>query len=166
MIKVKRYFLELKLEDYRDLSKKLSSEFVIELDEKKDFTINKFFYKQIGNDHHWKDRLIWTDEEWFEYVSNKNLQTWILKKNENLIGYYESEHHGEEVELINMGVLKEYREKKYGSALLSHVIKKTFEKRKKRIWVHTCSLDHKHALQNYKSKGLKIFKEEKIDYVA
>jgi len=34
------------------------------------------------------------------------------------------------------------------------------------MWVHTCSLDHKHALQNYKSKGFVIFKEEEIDFVA
>ena len=34
------------------------------------------------------------------------------------------------------------------------------------MWVHTCSLDHKHALQNYKSKGFEIFKEEEIDFVA
>ena len=30
------------------------------------------------------------------------------------------------------------------------------------MWVHTCSLDHKHALQTYRSKGFEIFKEEEI----
>ena len=40
------------------------------------------------------------------------------------------------------------------------------EKILERMWVHTCSLDHKHALQNYKSKGFEIFKEEEIDFVA
>jgi hypothetical protein len=35
-----------------------------------------------------------------------------------------------------------------------------------RMWVHTCSLDHKNALLNYKSKGFEIFKEEEIDFVA
>ena len=32
----------------------------------------------------------------------------------------------------------------------------------KRVWVHTCSLDHKHALKNYLSRGMKIFKKETI----
>ena len=40
------------------------------------------------------------------------------------------------------------------------------QKNPHRMWVHTCSLDHKHALQNYKSKGFEIFKEEEIDFVA
>ena len=43
-----------------------------------------------------------------KYVSNKNLETHVLKKGENLVGYYEQEYHPalNEVELINMGVLK------------------------------------------------------------
>ena len=60
----------------------------------------------------------------------------------------------------------EYRGNKLGSSLLSHSIISAFKKKPKRMWVHTCSLDHKHALQNYKSKGFKIFKEEEIDFVA
>ena len=29
-----------------------------------------------------------------------------------------------------------------------------------RVWVHTCSLDHKNALKNYLARGMKIFKSE------
>jgi len=35
-----------------------------------DFQINKFFYKQIGKDHRWIDRLIWNDQKWIYYVEN------------------------------------------------------------------------------------------------
>jgi hypothetical protein len=31
-----------------------------------------------------------------------------------------------------------------------------------RVWVHTCSLDHKNALLNYLSRGMKIFKSETL----
>jgi hypothetical protein len=30
------------------------------------------------------------------------------------------------------------------------------------VWVHTCSLDHKNALHNYQSRGMKIFKSETL----
>ena len=138
------------------------------LDEKKDFHLNKFFYKQIGIDHFWRDRLLWSDKEWFNYVSNSNLETHILKKDGDLIGYYEQEYHPNlnEVELINMGVLKEFRGLKLGSTLLNHAIASASRKNPNRMWVHTCSLDHKNALLNYKSKGFQIFKEEEIDFVA
>ena len=41
-------------------------------------------------------------------------------------------------------------------------IKNSFVNKPKRVWVHTCSLDHKNALNNYKSRGMKIFKTETI----
>ena len=32
-----------------------------------------------------------------------------------------------------------------------------------RVWVHTCTLDHKNALNNYLTRGMKIFKTEIIN---
>ena len=57
---------------------------------------------------------------------------------------------------------QEYFGKKLGGYLLSEAIKKSFEKNSKRVWVHTCSLDHKHALSNYISRGMKIFQTDTI----
>jgi|TARA_B110000211_G_scaffold234277_1_gene303279 ribosomal protein S18 acetylase RimI-like enzyme len=167
MLKVQRYFLEAKETDYKKKKFVLPKNYQIIL-EKKNFTINKFFYKQIGIDHYWRDRLIWTDIEWKKYISNPNLETWIIKNDEELVGFYEQEYHPKknEMELINMGILKEYRGKQLGSALLSFMIENSFKDKIERIWVHTCSLDHQHALQNYESKGFKIFKKEEIDFVA
>jgi len=44
--------------------------------------------------------------------------------------------------------------------LLSQAIKKSFQNKTNRVWVHTCSLDHKNALNNYISRGMRIFKTE------
>ena len=165
--RVKRYFLEIK--DFSNpIELNIPENYQIILDNKKDFRLNKFFYKQIGADHYWRDRLIWSDKEWLKYAENKNLETHILKKGEDLVGFYEQEYHStpNEVELINMGILKEFRGLKLGSILLNHAIASASRKNPDRMWVHTCSLDHKHALQNYKSKGFEIFKEEEIDFVA
>jgi len=165
--RVKRYFLEIK--DFSNpIELNIPENYQIILDDKKNFELNKFFYKQIGVDHYWRDRLIWSDKEWLKHAENKNLETHILKKEKDLVGFYEQEYHSEsnEVELINMGILKEFRGLKLGSILLNHAIASASRKNPSRMWVHTCSLDHKHALQNYKSKGFEIFKEEEIDFVA
>ena len=83
------------------------------------------------------------------------------------MGYYEIEkHENREFELINMGILSDYRSKGYGSLLLTHVLKNSFDSKAKKVWVHTCSLDHKFALSNYISRGFKVFKKEQIDFVA
>ena len=165
--RIKRYFLEIKkFSDLNELN--IPEHYQIVLDNKKNFQLNKFFYKQIGIDHFWRDRLIWSDKIWSKYVENKNLETYILKKDENLVGFYEQEYHQDsnEIELINMGILKDFRGLKLGSLLLNHAIISASRKNPNRMWVHTCSLDHKHALQNYKSKGFELFKKEEIDFVA
>ena len=35
-----------------------------------DFQLNKFFYKLIGKDHNWNDRLLWNDRKWINYINN------------------------------------------------------------------------------------------------
>ena len=165
--KVQRCFLEIK-DFVIPIELNLPENYKIILDDKKDFQLNKFFYKQIGIDHYWRDRLLWSDKEWLLYVKNKNLESHILKKGDDLVGYYEQEYHpnSNEIELINMGVLKEFRGLELGSILLNHAMASASRKNPSRMWVHTCSLDHKYALSNYKSKGFEIFKEEEIDFVA
>jgi hypothetical protein len=59
-------------------------------------------------------------------------------------------------------LLEEFQSKKLGSYLLSQAIQKSFKPNVNRVWVHTCSLDHKNALNNYISRGMKIFKTEII----
>ena len=128
------------------------------------FEINKFFYKNIGKKHHWVDRLLWTNEQWINYTSDEKLKTYVLQKNNDLAGYFELISHTEinEVEIAYLGLLEEYQNKKLGSYLLSSAIKNSFLNNPKRVWVHTCSLDHKNALNNYISRGMKIFKKETI----
>ena len=67
-----------------------------------------------------------------------------------------------EVEIAYFGLLEEFQNKKLGSYLLSEAIKKSFKENINRVWVHTCSLDHKNALNNYISRGMKIFKTETV----
>ena len=166
MPKVQRFFLEIKKEQFLSKNPIVHEKPEVYLDKEKDININKFFYRQIGKDHFWRDRLLWSDKEWHKYVDNINLETGVMKFKDELIGFYEQEFHKtkNEIELIQMGILKGYQGKKFGSLLLEYIIHKAFNKSVERLWVHTCSLDHKHALNNYLSKGFKIFKEETINF--
>ena len=159
---VKRNYLEINsLKDLQE-SKKPSDDYIIKLIEPTDFQLNKFFYKNIGKKHKWIDRLIWSEEQWIKYVSSKNVKTFVLKNNKDLVGFFELIIHFEkkEVEIAYFGILEEYQNKKLGSFLLSDAIKKSFKENVDRVWLHTCSLDHKNALNNYLSRGMKIFKSE------
>lgn len=159
-----RNFLEIKsLKDFNEV-KKPSSNYSVDLIESKNFQLNKFFYKNIGRNCQWIDRLIWTDLDWTKYISNEMLFTYILKKGDEMAGYFELIFNLEtkEAEIAYFGILEEYFGKKLGGYLLSEAIKYSFARGSMRVWVHTCSLDHKNALNNYLSRGMKIFKSETI----
>jgi len=121
MPKVQRFFLELKKNNKPEQLIIFPKNVKISLENKKDININKFFYRQIGREHFWRDRLLWSDKEWEKYIHNENLETGIMKINDELVGFYEQEFHKDknEIELIQMGILKEYQGKKLGSFLLS-----------------------------------------------
>ena len=164
IVKVDRNYLEINSIKDLKVSKKPSENCKISLIDPPDFQLNKFFYKQVGKNYRWIDRLIWDDSKWINYVQNLNVKTYVLKDSENLVGYFEIilDLKKKQSEIAYFGILSEYFGKKYGGYLLSEAVTKSFEKSIERVWVHTCSLDHKNALSNYLSRGMKIFKRESV----
>jgi ribosomal protein S18 acetylase RimI-like enzyme len=162
--KVKRNYLEISsLKDFKEI-KKISNNNSLELLSPNNFQLNKFFYKNVGKKHQWVDRLVWSETQWIDYVSSKNVKTYIFKYNKDLAGFFELIFHTEnkEIEIAYFGLLEEFQNKKLGSYLLSEAIKISLTKNTKRVWLHTCSLDHKNALNNYIARGMKIFKTETV----
>jgi ribosomal protein S18 acetylase RimI-like enzyme len=160
--KIFRNYLELtSLDDFKEVKKPIEN-YYIELADSTDFQLNKFFYKNIGKNCQWVDRLVWTDLDWINYVSDKKLLTYILKNKNEIAGYFELlfDNETKEAEIAYFGILEEFFGKKLGGHLLSVAIRKAFTLGCVRIWVHTCSLDHENALKNYLARGMKIFKSE------
>ena len=161
---VKRNYLEINsLKDLKETIRAFDDYSIVLLNPV-NFQLNKFFYKNIGKKHRWVDRLIWSEQQWIDYVSNSKVKTYVLKYKEELVGFFELIFHFEnkEVELAYFGILEDYQNKKLGSFLLSEAIKKSFNENIDRVWLHTCSLDHENALKNYLARGMKIFKSEII----
>ena len=87
--KIFRNYLEIKNQDDLREVDKPSASYSVKLANPNDFQLNKFFYKNIGRNYQWVDRLVWTDLNWVDYVSNKNLFTYILKDQNEIAGYFE-----------------------------------------------------------------------------
>ena len=159
---VKRNYLEISsLKDLKEANRP-SKDYSLNLIDPINFQLNKFFYKNIGKKHKWVDRLIWNEQKWIDYVSSEKVKTYVLKNKDDLVGFFELIFHFEkkEVEIAYFGILEEYQNKKLGSFLLSEAIKRSFDENVNRVWLHTCSLDHKNALNNYIARGMRIFKSE------
>jgi len=162
--KIERNYLEIKSLKDLNIPSIIPEGYKVQLIKPSNFQLNKFFYKNVGKKHHWVDRLIWNEKEWIQYASDEKVKTYVLKKKDDLVGYFELIIHKDknEVEIAYLGLLEEYQNKKLGSYLLSSAIKNSFEYNPLRVWVHTCSLDHKNALTNYIARGMRIFKKETI----
>ncbi len=165
IVNVDRKYLEINSIKELNHSQKPNNGCKLILMDPPDFQLNRSFYKQIGKDHRWIDRLQWNDQKWINYVESPNTKTFILKDNDELVGYFEQIFHFNQknCEITYFGIMKEFYGKKYGGYLLTKAIEKSFIAGVEKIWLHTCSLDHEHALKNYISRGMKIYKTESIN---
>ncbi|MES2675923.1 MAG: GNAT family N-acetyltransferase [Pseudomonadota bacterium] len=128
----------------------------------KDFRFNRYLYSLVGEMWSWTDKLKLTDEQWRDYAESNNLRTCVAYYKGSVVGYFETNTDSEcHVEIAYFGLTPNFIGKGFGGYLLSSAIKFAWEKcNAKRVWVHTCTLDHPNALNNYQSCGLKIYREE------
>jgi GNAT superfamily N-acetyltransferase len=129
--------------------------------EVKQFRFNRFLYGLVGQDWHWIDKNGWTDEDWRRYAQDDNLRTWVGYAAGSPAGYYELQRqaHGD-IEIIYFGLATPFLGKGLGGPLLSHAIQSAWDWGARRVWTHTCSLDHPNALANYQARGMSVYKQE------
>ena len=130
-----------------------------EIDE---YQLNRFLYQFIGGPWHWTDKLSLTETDWQAYVSDPKLRTWVAYFKGSIAGYFElhSQDDGT-TEIAYFGLAEKFIGKGFGGYLLSQAIKNAWNiASTKRVYVHTCSLDHPSALTNYQSRGFTIFNTE------
>jgi ribosomal protein S18 acetylase RimI-like enzyme len=123
--------------------------------------LNRFFYATVGGDWHWTDRLPWTRQQWLDYLNRPEFETWMLTAGGIPAGYFELEKQpGESVEVAYFGLLPRFIGGGLGGHLLTCAIERGFALGGRRVWLHTCTLDHPQALANYQARGFRLFKEE------
>ena len=92
---VKRNYLEINsLQDLIE-GNKPSEDYSLSLINPINFQLNKFFYKNIGKKHKWVDRLTWSEEKWINYVYSKNVNSYVFKHKDDLVGFFELIFHPE-----------------------------------------------------------------------
>lgn len=137
------------------------------------FKFNKFLYQCVGEPWQWVDKLGLSDEIWQNYVENPGLRTWVAYFKGSIAGYFELSivdrgDAGEgrcaeslDVEIMYFGLAAEFIGKGFGGYLLSRAVQEGWAiPGVKRVWLHTCSLDHPSALKNYEARGFRRYKQE------
>jgi GNAT superfamily N-acetyltransferase len=125
--------------------------------------LNRRMYEAVGGPWGWTDRLEWSDEKWYWYVDCPTLETWVGRLQGESAGYFELERQdGGDVEIAYFGLLPEFIGRGLGGQLLSAAVERAWQlPGTRRVWVHTCTKDHEHALDNYLQRGFELFKSER-----
>lgn len=124
--------------------------------------VNKFLYEFVGTSWQWFDKQTWTDAEWQAYAEADNLRTWMAIWQGSIAGYYELQSQpGNQIEIVYFGLAPNFIGMGLGGILLTHAIQSAWAwGPPQRVWVHTCSLDHPSALNNYLARGFTMYKQE------
>jgi GNAT superfamily N-acetyltransferase len=123
--------------------------------------LNRFFYTAVGGQWYWLDRLPWIYADWMRYLDRDELETWVVNVAGTPAGYFELERQaGGELEIVYFGLLPAHVGKGLGGWALTEATKRGWAMGAKRVWVHTCDLDHPGALANYQARGFRLFKVE------
>jgi len=131
------------------------------------FQFNRFLYQLVGEAWQWTDKLAWSDQQWRELVESPDHQTWVAYFKGAVLGYFELNRAGNDVEILYFGLAPQFIGQGMGGYLLSkaidaawHWTSSTSLSEVDRVWVHTCSLDHPSALVNYEARGFNVYKTE------
>lgn len=123
--------------------------------------LNRFFYTAVGGDWYWIDRLGWTYAEWLSWLDRPEVETWIFHVAGVPAGYFELESQAEgNVEICYFGLLPAFVGQGLGGYALTAAARRAWDRGARRVWVHTCSLDHPAALANYLARGFRVYRQE------
>lgn len=127
--------------------------------------LSRFLYTGVGGDWYWRDRLVWSYDQWMAYLNRPAVQTWVAYEAGTPAGYVELEAQQDgSVKIAYFGLMRQFFGRGIGGYLLTRGIQQAWEMQANRVWVHTCTLDGPYALKNYQARGFRIYKTETFPF--
>lgn len=118
-------------------------------------------HDRIAAPHHWSS-LTWSEQQWLELLSRPGVRSWIVRVGADVAGLVQLEigpRH--EVEITKFGLVPEFVGRGFGGHVLTLASRLAWDVAGvERVWLHTSSLDHPHALSNYLKRGFHAFRVE------
>ncbi|ROR32742.1 GNAT family N-acetyltransferase [Inmirania thermothiophila] len=120
----------------------------------------RFLYETVGGPWLWYERRGWSDAAWAARLADPGVELWVACRGGSPVGYFELERCAGEVQMVHFGLLPRFIGRGWGGPLLARAVQIAWRGQVRRVWLHTCSLDHPAALANYLARGFRIVREE------
>ena len=123
-------------------------------------SFNWFLHQAVGTDFRWGSRHDWGEAEWTSWVNQPELETWVAYIDGAPAGYCETLGHEDgSVRIHHFGLLPGFIGQGLGGHFLSVAVERAWDRGASRVWLTTCSHDHKHAMKNYLDRGFRVVEE-------
>ena len=123
----------------------------------------RYLYDTVGADWNWFMRRRLSDENLAAIIHDDRDEVFVLHVRGVPAGYVELDRRVEgEVEIAYFGLIPEYLGRGFGKYLLAWGLARAWSYRPRRVWLHTCSLDHPRALGVYQRAGLEVYHREEV----
>jgi GNAT superfamily N-acetyltransferase len=120
----------------------------------------RFLYHTVGRDYHWYSRGKLTDPELAAVLANPLNEVYVLHADGTPAGFAELDRRLEgEIEIVQFGLMPEFIGQGLGKYFLRWTIDHAWSYHPRRLWLHTCTEDHRAALPNYRNAGFVTYRE-------
>jgi GNAT superfamily N-acetyltransferase len=126
--------------------------------------LSRFLYTAVGGAWFWTGRLGWDYARWLAYLDRPVVETLVMYASGTPAGYMETAVQADDsVEIVQFGLVPRFIGRRLGGHLLSSGVQRAWDQGARRVWLHTCSLDGPHALDNYRARGFQVY-DQKIEW--
>jgi GNAT superfamily N-acetyltransferase len=118
-------------------------------------------YNGVGAPWLWYERSEIPDNEISQLIGDPAVTIYKLQHAGKTAGYTELRRQPiGEIQILYFGLLPSHIGKGLGRYFLDWTVREAFSMEIKRLWVHTCSLDHPRALTAYQQAGFASYRRE------
>ena len=126
-----------------------------------DLTEYRRLYRTVGEDWLWFSRLMLADADLAAIIGSANVEVYRLTDDGDGVGLLELDFRKtDECELAFLGLSQTLIGGPAGRWLMNRAIQRAWSRPIRRLWAHTCTLDHPSALAFYQRSGFRPFRRE------
>ena len=151
-------YLEMKSPDQRSAPPEWAEPTTILRAECPTISFYRYLYDTVGADWDWYLRRELSDEALAAIIHDDAVEVFVPYVRGVPAGYVELDRRVEdEVEIAYFGLVPDYVGRGFGPRLLGWALERAWSYRPRRVWLHTCSLDHPKALSVYRRAGFEVY---------
>jgi GNAT superfamily N-acetyltransferase len=118
----------------------------------------RYLYDAVGGPWTWTERRLMSDGALAAIVRDLRVEVLVLWVDGVPAGYAELDRRSPpDIELAYFGLIPEFIGQGLGRFLLDHAVRRAWSYEPRRLWVHTCDLDHPRALGVYENSGFRVY---------